>query len=112
VRSTNHLGALTFWNPLGVSRPVMGLLYFTFTMLNPFRTIGYFMYRAKFKVKIFLLSVTFVYLTTRNYYLHIEHYQTSFYNRDGVCLVHGTNWVFKYKSRYFYPQTFTIMNYL
>ena len=30
---SRNLGALTSWNPLGLSRPVTGLLYFYFTFL-------------------------------------------------------------------------------
>ena len=37
VPSSRNLGALTSWNPLGLSRPVMGLLYlylFSLPMTN------------------------------------------------------------------------------
>jgi hypothetical protein len=34
-RLSRNLGASTSWNPKGLSRPVMGLLYFFFTYLVP-----------------------------------------------------------------------------
>ena len=35
-RLTWNLGAWTFWNPLGLSRPVMGLLYLSPVFVNPY----------------------------------------------------------------------------
>jgi len=35
-------------------------------------------------------------LRTNSDYIPIQHSLTGFYNRDGVCLLRGTNWVFKY----------------
>ena len=37
-------------------------------------------------------------LSTNNHYFPIQHYLTGFYNRDGVCLLRGTDWVFIYNS--------------
>ena len=34
VPLSRNLGTLTSWNPLGLSRPVMGLVYFTLLCLN------------------------------------------------------------------------------
>jgi hypothetical protein len=33
VPMSRNLGALTSWNPVGLFRPVMGQLYFTFTIV-------------------------------------------------------------------------------
>ena len=33
---------------------------------------------------------------TNSDYFPIQHQLTGFYNRDGVCLLRGTDWVFKY----------------
>jgi hypothetical protein len=38
-------------------------------------------------------------LRTNSDYFPIQHYITGFYNRDGVCLLCGTDWVFKHNSR-------------
>jgi len=35
-------------------------------------------------------------LRTNNDYLHIKQRLVRFYNRDGECLLRGTNWVFTY----------------
>jgi hypothetical protein len=34
VPMSRNLGALTSWNPVGLFRPVMGLLTFTFSQLH------------------------------------------------------------------------------
>ena len=36
-------------------------------------------------------------LRTNSDYFPIQHWLTDFYNRDGVCLLRGTDWVFIYK---------------
>jgi hypothetical protein len=33
-------------------------------------------------------------LKTNSYYFLVQHYMIGFYNRDGVCLLRGTDWVF------------------
>jgi hypothetical protein len=35
-------------------------------------------------------------LRTNSDYFPIQHWLTDFYNRDGVCLLRGTDWVFEY----------------
>ena len=37
-------------------------------------------------------------LRTNCVYFPIQHYLSGFYNRDGVCLLRGTNWIFIYNS--------------
>ena len=39
-------------------------------------------------------------LRTNSDYFPIQHLLTGLYNRDGVCLLRGTDWVFIYNSRY------------
>jgi len=41
-----------------------------------------------------------VYLRTNSDYFPIQHWLTGLYNRDGVCLLRGTDWVFIYNSGY------------
>ena len=35
-------------------------------------------------------------LGTNSDYFTVQHWLTGFYYRDGVCLLRGTNWIFKY----------------
>jgi len=44
------------------------------------------------------IQVICVDLNTSRDYLPIRHYLTGFYNREGECLLRGTDWVFKYNS--------------
>ena len=37
-------------------------------------------------------------LRTNSDYFPIQHWLTGFYNREGVCLLRGTDWIFKYNS--------------
>jgi len=39
-------------------------------------------------------------LRTNSDYFPIQHWLTGFYNRDGVCLLRGTDWVFIYNSTF------------
>jgi hypothetical protein len=39
-------------------------------------------------------------LRTNSDYFPIQHQLTGFYNRDGVYLLRGTDWVYKYNLRY------------
>jgi len=39
-------------------------------------------------------------LRTNSDYFSIYHLLTCFYNRDGVCLLRGTDWVFIYNSTF------------
>ena len=38
------------------------------------------------------------YLRTNSDLCHLQHKLIGFYNRDEKCLLHGTNWVFKYSG--------------
>jgi hypothetical protein len=33
-------------------------------------------------------------LRTNNYYFPVQHWLTGIYNRDGVCLLRGTGWIY------------------
>ena len=39
-----------------------------------------------------------IYLRTNSDLCHLQHKLIGFYNRGEKCLLHGTNWVFKYSS--------------
>jgi len=41
------------------------------------------------------IYVFFVDLRTNSDYFLTQHYLTGSYNRDGVCVLRGTDWVFK-----------------
>jgi hypothetical protein len=41
------------------------------------------------------LYVFFIYLRTNSDLCHLQHKLIGFYNRDEMCLLRGTNWVFK-----------------
>ena len=41
-------------------------------------------------------------LRTHSDYSPIQHWLIGFYNRDGVCLLRGTSWLFKYDTLIFY----------
>jgi len=42
----------------------------------------------------------FVWIRTNRDYFSIQHWLTGLYNRDGVCLLRGTGWVFIYYSTF------------
>ena len=44
------------------------------------------------------IDMFYVDLRTKSHYFPIQHWLTGFYNRDGVCLLRGTDWVFKCNS--------------
>jgi hypothetical protein len=47
-----------------------------------------------------------LFITTANSdYFLIQHWVTGFYNRDGQCLLRGTDWMFIYNSRMFCPHS-------
>jgi hypothetical protein len=51
------------------------------------------------------IDVFCVDLRTNSDYFPIQHYLTGFYNRDGVCLLRGTDWIFKFSSgQWYFPQ--------
>ena len=43
----------------------------------------------------YCIYVFCIYLRTNSDLCHLHHKLTDFYNRDGKCLLHGTDWVFK-----------------
>ena len=49
--------------------------------------------------------VFYVYLRTNSDYFPIRHSLPGLYNRDGVCLLRGTDWVFIYNSGYVFLRT-------
>ena len=58
------------------------------------------MYRQFSIQQIYVLPTQCVYvfcvdLRTNSDYFHIQHKLVGLYNRDGVCLLRGTDWVFK-----------------
>jgi len=61
---------------------------------------------ARFNIKQFhVLTTQCIYvfcvdLRTNSDYFTVQHSLTGFYNRDGVCLLRGTDWVFKYNRGY------------
>jgi hypothetical protein len=62
---------------------------------------GYFTYRQFNIHKFHVLPTQCVYvfcvdLRTNSDYFPIQHWLTGFYNRDGVCLLHGTSLIFIY----------------
>ena len=77
-----------------------GLWLKRFYILKP---SGHYMYH-QFNIQQFCVLPTqciYVFcvdLRTNSDYFPIQHWLTGFYNRDGVCLMHGTDWVFKYNS--------------
>jgi len=46
------------------------------------------------------IYVICVNLRTNSDYFPIQNYLSGFYNRDGVCLLRGKNWVFIYNSKF------------
>ena len=55
--------------------------------------------------KVYVLPTQCIYvycvdLRTNSDYFPIQHYLTGLYNRDGVCLLRGTDWVFIYNSTF------------
>ena len=51
-----------------------------------------------------------MYLITNSYYFPILHLLAAFYNRGGVCLLRGTDWIFIYNSLWFFhvPRCLTV----
>jgi hypothetical protein len=69
--------------------------------LNPLTPSGHYMYH-QFNIKQFyVLPTQYIYvfcvdLRTNSDYFPIQHKVTGFYNRDGECLLRGTDWAFIY----------------
>ena len=49
-------------------------------------------------------------LRTNSDYFPIQHKITGFYNQDGECLLHGTDWGLKYSDVYMLKKTYYINN--
>jgi len=69
----------------------------------PLKPSGHYMYHQFNIQQFYVLPTQCIYvfcvdLRTNSHYFPIQHYLTGFYNRDGVCLLRGTDWVFKYNS--------------
>jgi hypothetical protein len=62
---------------------------------------GYYMYR-QFNIQQFYVLLTqyiylfCIYLRTNSDFCHLQDKLIGFYNRNGECLLRGTDWVFKY----------------
>jgi len=75
----------------------------TLIKLNPLKLSGT---TTRFNIhKVYVLPTQYTYvfcvdLRTNSYYFPIQHYLTGFYNRDGVCLLRGTDWIFIYNSMF------------
>jgi len=69
--------------------------------INPLQPSGHYMYHQFNITKFYVLPtqcicVFCVALRTNSDYFPIQHQLTGLYNRDGVCLLRGTDWVFKH----------------
>ena len=68
-------------------------------MFNPLKPSGHYMYR-QFNIQQFYVLPTqciyvfCIYLRTNSDLCHLQHKLIGFYNRDGMCLLRGTDWVF------------------
>ena len=63
------------------------------TKFNLLKPTGYVMHQ-QFNIQ----QLFCIYLRTNNDLCHLHNKLIGFYNRDEKCLLHGTNWVFKYSS--------------
>ena len=64
---------------------------------------GHYMYRQFNIQQFYVLPTQCIYvfcvdLSTNSHYFPIQHQLTGLYNRDGVCLLRGTDWCFKCNS--------------
>ena len=71
-----------------------------YTSIKPLNLNDCFTYRQFNIQQFYVLPTQCVYvfcvdLRTNSDYFPIQHSLTGLYNRDGVCLLSGTNWVFK-----------------
>ena len=84
--------------------------------ITPIKPSGHYVYRtvvtictAKLNIQQFYVLPTqciYVFcvdLRTNSDYFPIQHQLTGFHNRDGVCLLRGTDYIFKYNSGLFGP---------
>jgi hypothetical protein len=70
------------------------------SLLAFMETSGYYMYHQFNSQQFYDLPTHCIYvfcmdLRTNNDWLPIHHWLTGLYNRDGTCLLRGTNWAFK-----------------
>jgi len=77
------------------------ILHVSRIRVNPSKPSGYYIYQQFTIHKFYVLSTQCIYvlcvdLRTNSDYFPLHHYLTGFYNRDGVCLLRGTGWVFIY----------------
>jgi len=68
VPLSRNLGTLTSWNPLGLSRPVMGLIYiYLLQRKNIFTRLFTFRYVAKFKKLVLNYGVSAIFNFVSNF---------------------------------------------
>ena len=73
--------------------------------INPLKPSGHYMYlqfniQQSYVLPTQCICVFCVDLRTNSDYFPIQHLLAGLYNRDGVCLLCGTDWVFIYNSGY------------
>jgi hypothetical protein len=64
----------------------------TFNLLNP---TGYVTHQQVLHSIVRSVFVFCIYLITNSDLCHLQHKLIGFYNREGKCLLRGTDWVFK-----------------
>ena len=69
--------------------------------MNPLQPSGHYMYQQFNIQQSYVLPTQCIYvfcvdLRTNSDYFHTQHQLTGFYNPDGMCLLCGTDWIFKY----------------
>ena len=67
-------------------------------VINPLKPTGNYMYRQLNIQQFYVLPTQCIYvfcvdMTTNSDYFPIQHWLTGFYNRDGECLLRGTDWI-------------------
>jgi len=70
-------------------------------LFNPSHSSGHYMYHQFNIHNYYVLPTQCIYvsckdLRTNSDYLPVDYLLTGFYNRGGVCLLRGTDWVFIY----------------
>jgi len=74
---------------------------FEFLWINPIHSVVITLYTIKGNILTARSIYDFcLYLRTNSFDLHKQHELVRFSNRNGVCLLRGTDWILKYKSRY------------
>ena len=80
---------------INILDPTGYVMHQHFNLLEP---IGYVMHHQFNIQQLYVLPTLYVfciYLRTNSDLCHLRHKLFGFYNRDGKCLLRGTNWVFK-----------------